>query len=261
MLKRQYIIHTPAEIEKIRVAARLTAIARDRIAAAVQEGMTTADLDRIAGAEIRSLGGKPAFLGYGGFPANICISVNDVVVHGIASPEKVIRQGDVVSVDVGIFYDGAVGDTAKTVYVGGSGNASAPDADIQRLLDGTRLALEAGISAAKKGKTIQDISAAVEKVGLEHKLGIVREYVGHGSGIRLHEPPDIPNFTDPKRRNGIRLQPGMVLCIEPMFNLGTHKVYVESDEWTVRTADGKKSAHFEHMILIGEDETEVLTRV
>ncbi len=257
MLKRKYIIHTPAEIEKIRVAARLTAAAREQIAASIQPGMSTKDLDMIAGAVIHSLGGKPAFLGYGGFPANICISVNDVVVHGIASPAKIIQPGDLVSIDVGISYNGAIGDTAKTVIAGGM----EPDADVKRLLDGTELALEAGISAAKNGNAIRDIAAAVEKVGTAHKLGIVREYVGHGCGIRLHEPPDVPNFTDPRHGLGVRLQPGMVLCIEPMFNLGTHKVYVESDDWTVRTADGKKSAHFEHMILIGEDETEVLTRV
>ncbi len=257
MQKRKYIIHTPAEIERIRVAAHLTAVAREQIADSIRPGMTTQELDMIAGAVIRSLGGKPAFLGYAGFPSNICISVNDVVVHGIASPNKVIQSGDIVSVDVGIFYDGAVGDTAKTVFVGDG----EPDAEIKRLLDGTSLALEAGIAAAKNGKVIRDIAAAVEKVGQAHKLGIVREYVGHGCGIHLHEPPDVPNFTDPRHGRGVKLQPGMVLCIEPMFNLGTHKVYVESDDWTVRTADGKKSAHFEHMILIGEDETEVLTRV
>lgn len=254
MLRRNYIIHTPEEIEKIRVAARLTAMARDQIADSVQEGMSTKELDMIAGAIIRSTGGKPAFLGYCGYPANICISVNDVVVHGIASDKEIIKRGDVVSVDVGVSYGGAVGDTAKTVYVGGE-----PEEDVKRLLDGTKLALEAGIKAAVNGHCIHDLSAAVERVGVEHHLGIVREYVGHGCGIRLHEPPDVPNFTS--HGSGVKLLPGMVLCIEPMFNLGTHKIYVESDEWTVRTADGKKSAHFEHMVLIGEDRTEVLTSV
>ena len=141
----------------------------------------------------------------------------------------------------------------SAVYVGGE-----PDADNQRLLDGTRLALEAGIAAAKNGNCMRDLSGAVEKVGQAHKLGIVRDFVGHGCGIRLHEPPDVPNFTTPG--SGIKLLPGMVLAIEPMFNLGTYKVYVEKDNWTVRTADGKRSAHFEHMVLIGEDQTEVLTR-
>lgn len=254
MLRRNYIIHTAEEIERIRIAARITAVARDRIADSVQEGMTTKELDMIAGAIIRDLGAEPAFLNYCGYPANICISVNDVVVHGIASQREVIRKGDIVSVDVGASINGAVGDTAKTVFVG-----EAPDPDVRRLLDGTMLALEAGVKAAVCGGCIRDISAAVERVGQEHRLGIVREYVGHGCGIRLHEPPDVPNFTTPGC--GVRLQPGMVLCIEPMFNLGTHKVYVESDRWTVRTADGKKSAHFEHMVLIGEDRTEVLTSV
>jgi len=254
MLRRNYIIHTPEEIERIRVAARLTAIARDRIADSVQEGMTTKELDMIAGAIIRDMGAEPAFLGYCGYPANICISLNDVVVHGIASQKEIIRKGDIVSVDVGASVNGAMGDTAKTVYVGGT-----PDPDVQRLLDGTRLALEAGIKAAVNGNCMHDLSAAVERVAVEHHLGIVREYVGHGCGIRLHEPPDVPNFTTPGQ--GVKLLPGMVLCIEPMLNLGTHKVFVEPDQWTVRTADGKKSAHFEHMVLIGEDRTEVLTSV
>lgn len=253
MLKRKFIIHTPEEIARIRVAAHLTALARDQIAASIQEGMSTKELDMIAGAVIRSLGGKPTFLGYGGFPANICISLNDVVVHGIASNSQIIQKGDIVSIDVGVTFDGATGDTALSVYVGGE-----PDADNQRLLDGTRLALEAGIAAAKNGNCMRDLSGAVEKVGQAHKLGIVRDFVGHGCGIRLHEPPDVPNFTTPG--SGVKLLPGMVLAIEPMFNLGTYKVYVEKDNWTVRTADGKRSAHFEHMVLIGEDQTEVLTR-
>lgn len=256
MLKCKYIIHTPGEITRIREAARATAIARDQIAEAVQEGMSTQELDMIAGAIIRSLGGKPAFLGYGGFPCNICISLNDVVVHGIASPNKIIKKGDIVGLDVGVAINGAIGDCARAVYVGGE-----PEGDEKRLLDGTVAALEAGIAAARNGNCVRDISAAVEKVANANKLGIVRDYVGHGCGIRLHEPPDVPNFTDPRHGHGAKLLPGMVLCIEPMLNLGTHKVFVESDNWTVRTADGKKSAQFEHMILIGEDQTEVLTRV
>lgn len=256
MLRRNFIIHTPEEIERIRVAARTTALARSRIASEVHAGMTTYELDMIAGAIIRSMDAKPAFLGYCGYPANICISVNDVVVHGIASQDCVIQDGDIVSVDVGAFIDGAVGDTAETVYVG---DPAAMPADVKRLLDGTRKSLDAGIAAALHGHCMQDLSAAVEQVAVEHHLGVVRDYVGHGCGIHLHEPPDVPNFATHSR--GVKLLPGMVLCIEPMLNLGTHKVYVEPDQWTVRTADGKKSAHFEHMVLIGENRTEVLTIV
>ena len=254
-MARNYVIHTEDEIRRIRVAASMTAQAREKIADAVCPGMTTADLNDIAGEIIRSMGGTPTFLNYCGYPGNICISVNDEVVHGIGSRSKFILEGDIVSVDVGVTFDGAVGDSAKTVF---AGKGPIPE-NIQRLLTETERSLEAGILAARKGGCVRDISAAVEKVANAAKLGIVREYVGHGSGIRLHEPPDVPNFA--MLRKGPELQPGMVLCIEPMLNLGTHKVYVEPDGWTVRTRDGAPSAHFEHMILITENGTEVLTRV
>lgn len=255
MARREYIIHTADEIRRIRVAARMTAIARDQIAEQVRPGMTTGELNEIAGAIIRASGGKPAFFGYCGYPGNICISVNDVVVHGIGNPSVILQEGDIVSLDVGVQYDGAMGDTARTVFVGAG---PVPD-DVNRLMEGTRLSLEAGIAAAVNGAYIRDISRAVEKVAKAHSLGIVRDYVGHGCGIALHEPPEVPNFSSPGKTP--RLVPGMVLCIEPMLNLGTHKIFVEKDQWTVRTADGAKSAHFEHMILITEGQPEVLTRV
>ena len=257
MLRRNYIVHTPDEIKRIRVAAHVTALARDRIAREAHPGMTTRELDDIAGAIIRSYGAKPAFLGYAGFPANICISVNDEVVHGIASPDRYLLKGDVVSLDVGALIDGAVGDTAVTVYLDDDG-AEIPGPEA-RLLEGTRRSLDAGLAAAKCGAHIADISAAVEGVAREYRLGVVRDYVGHGCGIKLHEPPEVPNFVC--RERGPKLVPGMVLCIEPMLNLGTHKIFVERDNWTVRTADGEKSAHFEHMILINEGQSEVLTSV
>ncbi len=249
--RRESIIHTPDEIKRIRVAAHAAAIARERIAAQAEPGMTTRQLDDIAGAIIHELGGIPTFLNYAGFPRNICISVNDVVVHGIAN-DYVMKEGDVVSIDVGVTLDGGIGDTAKTVVLGKS------DKDKDRLLIGTAESLEAGIAAAKADGHIIDISRAVEKVAKEYKLGIVRDLVGHGCGIKLHEPPEVPNFST--KSPGPRLQAGMVLCIEPMLNLGTHRVYVEPDQWTVRTEDGKLSAHFEHMILILDNQTEVLTR-
>jgi methionyl aminopeptidase len=254
MARRDFIIHTPDEIERIRVAARMTAIARDQIAEQVRPGMTTKELDDLAGAIIKASGGVSAFRGYHGYPGNVCISVNDEVVHGIGNPHRILNEGDVVSLDVGIQYNGAMGDTAKTVYVG----TEMPAAE-KRLLEGTRLALEAGIKAAKNGAFVRDISKAVERVAKEHSLGVVRDFVGHGCGIALHEPPEVPNFASAVK--GPRLVPGMVLCIEPMLNLGSYKIYVEKDQWTVRTADGAKSAHFEHMILITEGQVEVLTRV
>lgn len=251
----KYIIHTPDEIKRIRVAAHAAAVAREKIAASVHSGMTTKELDLIAGMIIRDLGGVPSFLGYHGYPGNICISVNDEVVHGIGRADRFILKGDVVSVDVGVTIDGAVGDNAKTVYVG---DDPIPE-DVARLLRETERSLEDGIRAARGGNYMMDLSHAIEQTAKAAKLGIVREYVGHGCGIHLHEPPEVPNFTS--RERGVKLIPGMVLAVEPMLNLGTHRVFVERDRWTVRTADGKKSAHFEHMILITEEQPEVLTSV
>ena len=254
-MSRDYIIHTPDEIERIRVAAAMTGKARDLIADSVRPGMSTKELDLIAGEIITSMGGKCAFLGYAGFPGNICISVNDEVVHGIGDPNRFILKGDLVKVDVGVAFNGGIGDTARTVYVGDE--PSCP-ADERKLMDVTRDALEAGIKAALPGNHIRDISAAIQQVAKKNGSAIVRDFVGHGCGVKLHEPPEVPNYVTPMR--GPRLQPGMVLAIEPMFNLGTYKVYVERNDWTVRTRDGKKSAHFEHMVLITNDQPEVLTR-
>ena len=256
MSRGSVIIHTPDEIRRIRKAAQLSALAREQIAREARPGMSTKELDDIAGAIIHSLGGRPAFLGYCGYPANICISVNDEVVHGIASPDRYLLKGDVVSLDVGVAFDGAMGDTAMTVYLGDESEMPEPEA---RLLKGTSEALEDGIRAAVCGVHIRDVARAVEKVAKEYKLGVVREYVGHGCGIKLHEPPEVPNFVTPER--GPKLQSGMVICIEPMLNLGTRKIFVERDRWTVRTADGARSAHFEHMVLITDGQPEVLTRV
>lgn len=255
-MKLDYVVHTPAEIAVIRIAAHKAAEARDRICRLVRSGMTTQDLDDLAGEVIRSLGGEPTFLNYRGYPGNICISLNDEVVHGIRSPGRFILNGDVVSVDVGVSFSGGVGDTAKTIYVHDPAD-EAPE-EIARLLHFTESALECGLAAARPGGCVQDISRAVENEARRGRLGIVEEYVGHGCGTQLHEPPDVPNFV--ARRPGPRLKPGMVLCVEPMFNLGSKKVYVEGDGWTVRTRDGQPSAHFEHMILITATGTEVLTR-
>ena len=203
-MSRNQVIHTPDEIARIRRAAALTAQVRDEIAAAARPGMTTFDLDQVAGELIRATGGKSAFFGYRGYPGNICISVNDEVVHGIGRHDRFILKGDVVSVDVGVAFDGGVGDSARTVYVGDE--ADMPG-DIARLLEYTRRSLEAGLAAAHPGGYVQDISRAVEEVAQQAHLGIVREYVGHGCGTRLHEPPDVPNFA--QHRKGPKLIPGM----------------------------------------------------
>ena len=252
-MSRSQNVHTPEEIERIRRAAAITAEVRDRIAESIRPGMTTMDVDMLAGDFIRASGGKSAFFNYHGYPGNICISVNDEVVHGIGNPRRIIGEKDIVSIDVGVEFDGAIGDTALTVSMD-----PAPEADICRLLDGTRKALMQGIKAARSGKRVGDISRAVELAARESHLGIVREYVGHGCGIRLHEPPEVPNYSG--WGGGPILVPGMVLCIEPMLNLGTEKITVDrKDGWTVRTKDGAWSAHFEHMILITDNEPEILT--
>ena len=253
-MSRGQNVHTPEEIIRIRHAAEVTASARDRIAGEVRPGMTTFDLDQIAGEIIRSTGGKSAFLGYCGYPGNICISVNEVVIHGIGRPDVVIAEGDVVSIDVGIEINGAIGDTARTVL---AGQKDAP-ADVKRLLDGTKNALMEGIAAARAGKRVSDISRAVEQTARKNKLGIVRDFVGHGCGIKMHEPPEVPNYTG--WGPGAVLVPGMVLCIEPMLTLGSGKVSIDrADKWTVRSFDGSLSAHEEHMILITDNEPEILT--
>ena len=254
VMRPEYVIHTPEEIRRIRNAANKAAHAREQICRMVRSGMTTWDLDELAGQLIRSMGGIPTFLNYRGFPGNICVSINDEVVHGIRSRKRFILNGDVVSIDVGVTFDGCVGDTAKTIFVGDN-----MPPDIERLLKFTESALECGLAAAHPGGYVQDISRGVEMEAKRGRLGIVEEYVGHGCGTKMHEPPDVPNYV--QHRRGPELRPGMVLCVEPMLNLGSKRVYVEGDGWTVRTRDGEPSAHFEHMLLITETGTEVLTRV
>lgn len=246
------IIHTPEEIARIRRAALITASVRDDLAALARPGMTTFELDRLAGELIARTGGTSAFKNYYGFPGNLCISLNDEVIHGIGRDDVVIKEQDIVSIDIGVKFDNAIGDTALTFSF-----VEQPD-DVKRLMQGTKEALMEGIAAARCGAFVHDISAAVEKCAKRYKLGIVREYVGHGCGIQLHEPPQVPNYTGSGR--GARLEPGMVLCIEPMLTLGSESVKVDrSDKWTVRTRDGKWSAHYEHMILITDNEPEILT--
>ncbi|MDD5727029.1 MAG: type I methionyl aminopeptidase [Victivallales bacterium] len=252
LVKRNYIIHNSDEISRIRQAARLTAEVRDRIVPLAVPGMSTYELDQIAGGLIAETGGTSAFLGYGGFTGNICISVNDEVVHGIGRPDRIMQETDIVSIDVGVEFAGGIGDSATTFAFSDN-----PPDDVKRLLENTRKALDAGIAQARTGNFVRDISRAIEKVANAAHLGIVRDYVGHGCGTKLHEPPEVPNFVCSQR--GPNLRPGMVLAIEPMLNLGTYRVFTEADRWTVRTADRKLSAHFEHMVLITENEPEILT--
>jgi methionyl aminopeptidase len=251
-LKKNFIVHTPKEIEGIRIAAQKAAEVKIRLASMLRPGMSTAEIDNLAATLIATTGGTSAFLGYRGYPGVLCVSVNDEVVHGIGSPTKILKMGDVVSLDIGVNYNGYIGDNATTVCIGG-----VHDKNVKRLFEGTEKALEAGIDAAIAGNYIKDISAAVEKIAKKYSISIVREYVGHGCGVELHEPPEIPNYC--MRDKGPRLRPGMVLAIEPMLNLGKRNVITQEDGWTVRTSDGSLSAHFEHMVLITDSKPEILT--
>ncbi len=250
---RGVVIHTPVEIEAIRKAAAATAFVRDEVARQCRAGMSTKELDMLAGAVIAQTGGTSAFLGYYDYPGQICISVNEEVVHGIGRPDRILLDSDIVSIDVGVKLGGGIGDTALTFTLGGEVSS-----DVKRLLEGTKLALEKGIAAALPGNTVRDISRAVESVAKEYKLGVVRDYVGHGCGTKLHELPEVPNFVG--HSAGPKLVPGMVLAIEPMLTLGTWRVNTDRhDHWTVRTQDGKWAAHFEHLVLITENKPEILT--
>lgn len=251
-----------AEIAKMRRAGRLVAEVLALVDEALRPGITTAELDALAERHIRANGGIPSFKGYLGagrygrgpkaFPGSLCISIDEEVVHGIPSGREV-KSGQLVSIDAGAIVDGWHGDAARTFAVG-----DVPD-DARRLLDATRLALQAGIAAARPGAWIADISAAVQDVADEAGFGIVRQYVGHGIGTDMHQDPQIPNFRSGGR--GLRLEPGLCLAIEPMFTLGSHEVQTKADGWTVVTRDGSRAAHFEHTIAVTADGPQILTVV
>ena len=217
---------------------------------AVEPGMTTRHLDNVAAREIKRLGAKPAFLGYRGFPATICTSINEEIVHGIPG-DRVIREGDLVKMDVGAIVDGLYGDSAVTVAAGRVAD------DAQELIDVTSASLDAAIDQVRPGARLGDIGAAVQQYAESRGYSVVREYVGHGIGRRLHEDPQVPNYGTAGR--GLALRPGMAIAIEPMVNLGTWRTQTLEDDWTVITADGELSAHFEHTLLVTEDGVEVLT--
>jgi methionyl aminopeptidase len=238
------------EIERMRDSCRIAAEVLDDVARACTPGTSTAELDEYAAERIRSYGARSAFLGYRGYPGTTCISVNDVVVHGIPGPYRV-QLGDLVSIDVGVVYEGWIGDNARTVMAG------VRDAEVIRLVHVTEKALSAGIAMASPGRRLSDISHAIEKVVTGAGFSIVKDFVGHGVGRSMHEEPQIPNFGPPGR--GPRLKPGTTLAIEPMVNQGRGDVEMMEDGWTVRTGDRLASAHFEHTVLVSEDGPEILT--
>ncbi len=234
----------------MREAGGIVAATMDLLVRSMHPGIKTRELDSIAGKEIKRLGAKPSFKGYRGFPANLCVSINEELVHGIPS-DRVIREGDIVSLDLGAIVGGYHGDAAVTVAVG------KVDTEADRLIEVTRLSLELAIQHAKAGNRVGDISTAVQQFGEARGYGVVREYVGHGIGKALHEEPSIPNVGEPGK--GPLLRPGMTIAIEPMLNHGTWQTRTLEDGWTVVTADGELSAHFEHTVAITEDGPQLLT--
>lgn len=246
------ILKSPDEVAKMRVAGGIVAETIDTVLAAVEPGVSTADLDGVAEAFIRERKATPSFKGYRGFPASICASLNQEVVHGIPSPKRILKEGDVLSLDFGAIWDGYHADSAVTVFVG-----EPPSAEAEKLVRVTEEALEAGISQIRPGGRLSDISHAVQQVVEGAGFSVVREYVGHGVGRSLHEDPQIPNYGLPGR--GPELRPGLVVAVEPMVTMGDWKTRVLADDWTVVTADGSLAAHFEHTIAVTEDGREVLT--
>ncbi len=244
-------IKTPREIELLRVAGEITGSTHNYLKQFIKPGITTKELDKLAEDYIVSKGATPSFKGYGGFPGSICTSINEEVVHGIPSNRK-LKNGDIISIDIGACYHGYHGDSAWTYPVGTISK------DKENLLKETEEALFAGLSVIKAGIHVGDIGYAVSKCANKYKLGVVKELVGHGVGNHLHEEPDVPNYG--KQGTGPLLKAGMVIAVEPMLNLGTAEVFMLDDDWTIVTGDDKPSAHFEHTVLITDDGYEILTR-
>lgn len=244
-------IKSAQELELMREAGRILANVHQTLGDALEEGMSTLEIDQLGEEIIRSYGCEPSFLNYMGYPASVCVSVNDEVVHGIPRADKIIRGGDIVSLDIGVIYKGYHSDAARTHGIG----EISPQA--KRLIEVTRESFFQGMEYATAGRHLHDISAAIGDYAISQGCGVVRELVGHGIGSHLHEEPEIPNFR--KLRRGIKLQPGMTLAVEPMINAGRAGVVWMDDEWTVVTEDGSLSAHYENTIVITDSRPEILT--
>ena len=247
------VLKTARELKLMREAGRISAMALKLVGEAVEPGVSTYELDKIAFDYIKSQGATPGFLNYNGFPASACISINNEVIHGIPSKKRIVQSGDIVSVDLGAVFEGYNGDNAATFA---SGDIS-PDA--RRLLETTEQSLYEGINAVKRGGRIGDIGSAVQRYVEARGYSVVRDFVGHGVGASLHESPEVPNFG--KEGHGVRLMPGMTIAIEPMVNQKGYEVNTLSDGWTVVTKDGGLSAHFEHTVAVTDDGPVILTRI
>ncbi len=244
-------IKSANQVEKMRASAKITKEALELIERHIKPGVNTAHLDKIAYDFIISKGGKPNFLNYNGFPGSICASVNDEVVHGIPSKKAVLKEGDIISIDMGTVLDGWHSDAARTFGVGQISK------EAQRLIDVTRQSFFEGLKYLKHGAKLGDVSSAIQNYAEKYGYGVVRDLVGHGIGQHLHEEPSVPNFG--RAGHGVKLAAGMTLAIEPMINAGTYKVAVLDDDWTVVTNDGSLSAHYENTVLITRDDYEILT--
>jgi methionyl aminopeptidase len=242
---------SPQELDRMRRAGRVVADTISRLLPEVRPGITTADLDRIAEGHIRSVGAVPSFKGYRGFPASICTSVNEELVHGIPGPRR-LAEGDMISLDAGAIWEGYHGDSAVTVFVG-----EPPSSEAEKLVRVTEESLEAAIAQVRPGNRLSDVSNAVQQVVEGAGFSVVREYVGHGIGQSMHEDPPVPNYGPPGR--GPELRPGLVIAVEPMVNMGGWETRLLADDWTVVTADGNLCAHFEHTIAVTDEGPEVLT--
>jgi methionyl aminopeptidase len=249
-LKAMTVLKNERDLALMRPACVLAQTVLDEVCEFIQPGVTTKQIDAFAAERISSYGAKSAFLGYKKYPCHLCLSVNEQVVHGLATDQR-LKFGDIVSLDVGVIHNGFIGDTAKTVAVGGC------SVEAQRLMDVTEQALYLGIAQALSGNRVVDISRAIQRYVEGNGYSVVREFVGHGVGRSMHEEPQVPNFDDGKKSP--RLQPGTTIAIEPMVNAGTADVRILNDGWTVVTKDGQLSAHFEHTVLVTESEPEILT--
>lgn len=244
-------IKSAREIELMREAGRILAMVHDELGKAIKPGISTMDIDRLGERIIRSYGCIPSFKNYNGYPASICVSVNDEVVHGIPNKHRILREGDIVSLDAGVIYHGYHSDAARTHAVGHVSE------EAQKLMDVTKQCFFEGIKYAKAGNHLNDISSAIQAYAESFGYGVVRDLVGHGIGEHLHEEPEVPNFS--QKRKGIKLMPGMTLAVEPMINAGRPDVAWLDDDWTVVTDDGSLSSHYENTILITEDGPEILS--
>ena len=252
-MSERITIKSPLQLDKMRKAGRLVGETLNFLEGLVQVGISTWELDREAEAFIRRNGGIPSFLNYEGYPASICTSVNEQVVHGIPSKRVKLKDGDIISIDCGAIVEGWHGDAARTFLVGDV------KPEVKKLVEVTRECFFKGIEQAVAGNHLVDIARAVEAHAKQYGYGVVRDMVGHGIGTNMHEPPEVPNYVDPRMGRGVRLCEGMTLAVEPMINLGTWRIVIAKDGWTCSTADGLPSAHYENTIIVGKNAPEVLT--